>query len=164
MVGIHPKVAARLSSAAAPLFVAAAGVCSLLALANAPVGPASYSSALTEMQPLVEQDSTLVLASHQLLADEHGMPYISWELRGGRVCIAAVSKPDKFGSVTYIHQPPHGVRFVVTEGDGTEPPFANLRIRRLASPYVLWEATKPVAGKSPCPLIAVRQARQGPAR
>jgi hypothetical protein len=153
-----------LAPVAALLFVVAAGVCSLLALANAPVGPTSYSPALTEMRPLVERDSTLVLASHQLLADEHGVPYISWELRGGRVCISAAPRPDKFGPVTYVHPPPKGVRFVVTEGDATETPFADVRIRRPAPPYVLWEAEKPAIGKSPCPLIAVRQARQGPAR
>jgi hypothetical protein len=56
------------------------------------------------------------------------------------------------------------VRFVITEGDGIETPFSNLRIRRLAPPYVLWEATKPVSGKSNCPLIAVRQARVGAPR
>ena len=56
------------------------------------------------------------------------------------------------------------MRFVVTDGDRGAPPFPALRARRVAPPYVLWEATGPVRGQSPCPLIAVRQARQGPAR
>ena len=42
--------------AAAVLFLGAAGLCSALALANAPVGPSSYTSALTRLRPLVEDD------------------------------------------------------------------------------------------------------------
>jgi hypothetical protein len=142
-----------LPSAAALLFVIAAGACSLLALANAPVGPTAYSPALTGVRPLVASDSTLVLASDELLADQHGVPYISWELRGGRVCI----EPEAEAA----GRPPRGVRFVVTDGGSGRPPFPDLRIRRAASPYVLWESIRPIDGKSPCPLIAVRQARQG---
>ena len=141
--------------AAAVVFVVAAGICSLLAFANAPVGPSSYSPALTGFRSEVGEGPTLVLASHQLLADEQGTSYISWELRGGRVCIAADGELDS---------PPHGVRYVVTEGSPHKPPFPGLRVKRVAKPYVLWQRTGPVAGESPCPLIAVRQARQGPAR
>jgi hypothetical protein len=137
------------------LYAAAAGLCTLLALANAPVGPTSYSPSLTEMRPLIADDSTLVIASPQVLGDEHGTPYIAWELRGGRVCIASGEEVDGL---------PRGVRFVVTEGSPGGPPFAGLRVRGVVPPYVLWEATGPVASQSPCPLVAVRQARQGPAR
>lgn len=147
---------ASLRTIAAALFILAAGVCSLLALANAPVGPTSYSPALTGLRPLLAADSTVVLASPELLADEHGSPYIAWELRGGRVCIETAAEADG--------APPPGVRFVVTEGGLAKPPFPGLRLRQKAKPYVLWELSGPVAGKSPCPLIAVRQARQGPAR
>jgi hypothetical protein len=146
----------RLAALAAAAFIAAAGVCSLLALANAPIGPTSYSPALTGLRPLVADGSTLVLVPPGLLANEHGTPYIAWELRGGRVCIAGEGEARD-------RQPP-GVRFVVTRGDTSEPPFPALRVRRIASPYVLWESTGPVRGNSPCPLIAVRQARQGSAR
>ena len=137
----------------AGLYVLAAGVCSLLALANAPVGPTSYSPALTGLRPLVATGPTVVLASHELLAEEHGAPYIAWELRGGRVCI----ETDAVAGGA----PPPGVRFVVAEGSPAPPPFPHLRVRRVAEPYVLWERTGPVRGHSPCPLIAVRQ---GPAR
>ena len=151
-----PKSAARrVEALAAAVFVLAAGVCSALALANAPVGPTSYSPALTGLRPLVAADSTLILAPDRLLADEHGTPYLVWELRGGRVCVAAEGELDR---------PPPGVRFVVTRGAPTAPPYPGLRPRRVAPPYVLWESTRSVRGESPCPLIAVRQARQGPAR
>jgi hypothetical protein len=154
---IAEKGASRLpEELAIATFVGAAGICSLLALANAPVGPTSYSPALTGLRPLVASSATLVLASDELLADQHGVPYISWELRGGRVCIEAESEVGDHA--------PSGVRFVVTRGAPGQPPFPGLRVRHVAAPYVLWESTRPVGRHSPCPLIAVRQARQGPAR
>jgi hypothetical protein len=156
LVAPQPKSSARRLGTLAPAaFVLAAGLCSALALANAPVGPTSYSPALSGLRPLVADDSTLVLASSELLDEQHGTPYIAWELRGGRVCIAREGE---------LSGPPPGVRFVVTRGGTEAPPFAALRARRVAPPYVLWESTAPVRGQSPCPLIAVRQARQGPAR
>ena len=91
-----------------PSTLLAAGGCSLLALANAPVGPTSYTPALTGLRPLVASGSTVVLASHELLADQHGAPYIAWELRGGRVCIETDAEAGG--------APPPGVRFVVAEG------------------------------------------------
>jgi len=145
----------RLKAVVVGLFTFVAGACSALVLANAPVGPASYSPALTGLRPLVAEGSTLVLASTELLDEQHGVPYLAWELRGGRVCIAAEGELEEL---------PAGVRFVVTRGDAGQPPFSGFRVRRIAHPYVLWEATAPVRGGSPCPLIAVRQARQGPAR
>ncbi len=142
--------------AAAVVFLAAAGLCAALALANAPVGPSSYSPALTGLRPLVADSSTVVLASPQLLAEDHGTNYIAWELRGGRVCIETREEAEG--------KPPTGVRYVVTEGSRHRPPFEHLRLKKVAKPYVLWEVTGPVAAHSVCPLIAVRQARQGPAR
>ncbi len=76
-------------AALALAFCAAAAACTVLALANGPVGPASYSPALTELRPKLRGGSTLVLASEHLLADEHGRDYLVWELRGGRVCVRA---------------------------------------------------------------------------
>jgi len=125
--------------AAAALFVAAAGLCSLLALANAPIGPTSYSSTLADYRKAVGEGPTLVVASPQLLEEEHGMPFLAWELRGGRVCIRS---SEEGGEV------PRGVRFVIRDKGG----------------WTLKKVRDPLPGKSPCPLIAVRQARQGPAR
>jgi hypothetical protein len=124
---------------AAALFIAAAGICSLLALANAPVGPTSYSSKLSEYRKLVGEGPTLVVASSQLLDEQHGGPFLNWELRGGRVCIRSTADTGGF---------PPGIRYVVLEGAGG---WALKRVH-------------PLPGKSPCPLIAERQARQGPAR
>ncbi|MDQ2629667.1 MAG: hypothetical protein M3Y75_01645 [Actinomycetota bacterium] len=129
--------------AAAALFVAAAGACSLLALANAPVGPTSYSSTLADYRKLVGEGPTLVVASPRLLEEEHGVPYLSWELRGGRVCIRAAGAEEGL---------PPGIRFVIFEGLEEDVDWT---LRKVADP---------IPGESPCPLIAVRQARQGPAR
>ncbi|HMJ73095.1 MAG TPA: hypothetical protein VK471_07015 [Solirubrobacterales bacterium] len=138
----------------AVLYLAAAGICSLLAFANAPVGPTSYSPALTGLRPLLADGSTLVLARDSLLADEQGDRYIAWELRGGRVCIEPASAAGG--------RPPTGVRFFVTTGPSTRAPFSQLTFRRQAGPYTVWERRGVIGGPSPCPLIAVRQARQGP--
>ena len=98
-----------LRAAAGAVFVLAAGVCSLLALANAPVGPTSYSPALTGLRPLIAADSTLVLASDELLADQHGGPlHRLGAARRPRLHRAPRAKPAS--------RPPPGVRFVVTRG------------------------------------------------
>ncbi|HEY6732038.1 MAG TPA: hypothetical protein VI039_13565 [Solirubrobacterales bacterium] len=137
-VDIGGKVTPPRARLAAGVFVLAAGVCSLLALANAPVGPTSYTSKLSEYRKLVGEGPTLVIASPQLLEDEHGEPFLAWELRGGRVCIKSSDDPGL----------PAGTRFVIRDEGG----------------WTLERVSDPPPGKSPCPLIAVRQARQGPAR
>jgi hypothetical protein len=139
----------------AAAFVFAAGGCSALALANGPVGPISYSPALTELRPQIASGSTLVLAPPGLLRDEHGVPYVAWELRGGRVCIREAAPATD-------SPPPRGIGFVVSWRDaGARPPFGRLRLLRRAGPYLLWRRLGPPGGPSPCPLIAVRSARQG---
>ena len=136
-------------------YLAAAGFCSLLALANAPVGPSSYSPALTGLRPLIASGSTLVLAPRQLLDEEHGERYLDWELRGGRVCVADEDDPPA--------KLPDGVALVITSDERTRPPFPGVALAEEADPYLLWARPSGVTGPGPCPLIAVRQARQGPA-
>jgi hypothetical protein len=184
-VGGTPYTAAKAIVVAAPLAAAvilvpllrrpvgaiyalAAAGCSLLVFANAPVGPTEYSPALTEMRPLIQNGSTLVLSPARFLEEEQGERYLAWELRGGRVCIEGVPAESLgFGDL------PPGIRFVILAGDHAESsvsrsevpkPFPGMRLRRLSGDYALWETTHPPKGKSDCPLIAVRQARQGPAR
>jgi hypothetical protein len=78
----------------AVVYLLAAGGSSVLALANGPVGPASYSPALAELRQQLRtsnfRGSLLVRASQSFLDDEHGRDYLVWELRGNRVCVAAI--------------------------------------------------------------------------
>jgi hypothetical protein len=136
----------RLGLAAA--FLAAAAVSSALALANGPVGPATYSPALTELRPALGRDSTLVLAPERMLTEEHGRDYLVWELRGGRVCVEAAAFPSP-------EPPPPGVSQVITEGSPGQPPFAGLRLARRAGPYALWRTLPAPRGHGTCPLISV---------
>ncbi|HSS04585.1 MAG TPA: hypothetical protein VLK89_05310 [Solirubrobacterales bacterium] len=136
------------------LYALLAGGCSLLAFANAPVGPTSYSPALTGLRPLLATSSTLFLAPESLLEEEQGARYVAWELRGGRVCIEAEGSAGG--------KPPTGVRFVITTDGSDRAPFRGLTLSRHAGPYLLWERRGLVRNASDCPLIAVRQARQGP--
>jgi hypothetical protein len=142
---------ARLAALAALLYMLTAAGCSLLAFANAPVGPTSYSPALTGLRPLLGAGPTLVLAPDSLLTDEHGARYIAWELRGGRVCIEPASSSGG--------APPVGIRFVITSDPASRPPFHGLKLLDRAVPYLVWERRGVLGGPSPCPLIAVRQAR-----
>jgi hypothetical protein len=158
-VSRSPRYAGRkrqyASGAAAAAFVVAAAGCSALALANAPVGPTGYSPALTSFRPDIAAGSALALVPADLLDDEHGVPYVAWELRGGRVCIEPASRPSR-------SPPGQGIGFVITWPDaGRHPPFTDLRLERGAGGYLLWRRIGPSRGPSPCPLIAVRQARQG---
>ena len=137
---------------AAWAYLLAAGFSSLLAFANAPVGPTSYSPELTGLRPVVASAPTLVLAPEALLADEHGERYVVWELRGGRVCVEPESAAGG--------RAPRGVRFVVTTDDFAGIPFRDFELRRRAAPYLLWERRGDAGGASDCPLIAVRQARR----
>lgn len=142
MSAMRAKGTPLYATLAGTAFVLAAGVCSLLALANAPVGPTSYSSTLSEYRRLVGEGPTLVVASPQLLNEEHGTPFLNWELRGGRVCIVSYGEEKKL---------PPGIRFVIWQDfEGAD--------------WALRKVSDPLPGKSPCPLIAVRQARQGPTR
>jgi hypothetical protein len=137
----------RLRPALAIAFLLAAAGSSLLALANGPVGPATYSSRLTEMRASLGEGSTLVLVPERMLADEHGRDYVVWELRGGRVCVAALGAPAS-------SRPPHGAAHVITQGPAIRP-YRDLVLERRAPPYTLWRTTPAPAGDGSCPLIAV---------
>ena len=96
-------------------FCAAAAACSVLALANGPVGPADWTADLIELRESgrlgpggEDGDDTIVLAPRPELVGERGEDLYLWELRGGRVC-ADVAGADL---------PPGIERVVVYEGDG----------------------------------------------
>ena len=150
IAALFPRSArtARLRLALATLaasFAGAAALCSLAALANGPVGPSSYSPALTELRPL--DGATLVLAPEAVLADEHGRDYLVWELRGGEVCVEAEEGQPP-------GPPPPGVHQVIVFGDAAEPPFEGTDAGRRIGPYTLWGIPDPTPGESGCPFVS----------
>jgi hypothetical protein len=136
---------ARLAVAAlASTFTVAAAACSLVALANGPVGPSSYSPALAELRPL--NGPALVLLPTDVLADEHGRDYYVWELRGGRVCVADAAEGGG--------APPSGIRNVVVFGHASNPPFTAATEPDAAGPYTVWRIAEPTPGASGCPFVS----------
>lgn len=145
-VGAWARWEPRLRPALATAFILAAAGCSLLALANGPVGPATYSPRLTELRGRLGEASTLVLVPEHVLADEHGRDYLVWELRGGRVCVGALEVPAS-------SRPPHGAAHVIAQGSAR--PYRDLVLERRAGPYTLWRTRPAPAGHGSCPLILV---------
>lgn len=128
-------------------FAAAAGTCSLAALANGPVGPASYSPVLAELRPL--PGSTLVLAPQAMLTSEHGRPYLAWELRGGRVCVEEAGRRGRL--------PPGIAQVLTVRAPQGAPPFPGLVARRRAGDYALWAVPTRPAVQGHCPFVATGQ-------
>ncbi|MGI9019192.1 MAG: hypothetical protein ACR2G3_00585 [Solirubrobacterales bacterium] len=137
---------ARLAVAAlAAAFAAAAGLSSVLALANGPVGPARWSPALLERKPL--PGPTLVLAPEEFLVGEHGRDFVVWELRGGEVCVEIDPGPSP-------GPPPPGVAQVIVYGHSTRAPFEGADAGSAAGAFTLWGVDDPAPGDSGCPFIA----------
>ncbi len=129
-------------------FFGAAIGSSLLALANGPVGPATYTPALTELRGRLGHGSTLVLAPTSGCWPTSTAATTSSGSSG-----AAGSASHSQGPPTRT-APPDGVAHVITQGS-TTPPFADLRLARRAGPYFVWETRPAPAGRGPCPLISV---------
>lgn len=156
LVIVRPALQPRpgLVGALALAFVAAAAGSTLLALANGPVGPSSYSPALTGLRHSIGTRSTVVLVPPTVLSDEHRRDYTVWELRGGRICVEPGDRSIELA---------RGVSYVITEEPSTRPPSAGMQLVRRAGPYLLWSRTPPPSGHGPCPLIAPASARANPA-
>ncbi len=93
-ISVRGLVASRAPALLAIGFLLAAGGSSALALVNGPVGPRGYSPELAELREELEPGTTvLVLAPAELLSEQHGLDWLSWELRGHRVCIQSSSDP-----------------------------------------------------------------------
>jgi hypothetical protein len=125
---IRPVLAWALGAA----FVLAAGASSLLALANAPVGPRDYSDGLTLLRSAVIDERVLVLAPQGQLDEEHAEEFIAWELRGTDFEI----RPG--GGETRSGRPPAGVVFVITSHAGPNPPYRRAVLEKRVKPYRLW--------------------------
>jgi hypothetical protein len=130
-------------------FLAAAAGCSVLALANGPVGPGEWGPELIELRESGELgpggedgDDTLVVAPADYLSGEQGEDLVLWELRGGRVCVGPTGTP-----------PPSGIDHVVDYGGPGEllvrkaPPAASRRSEEC--PFIADGARADVSTGSP---------------
>ncbi len=158
--GVFLRWQAPLKTMLATLFCLAAGASSILALVNGPVGPSTYTPALTELRPDVRHGSTLVLVPDHVLTDEHGRDYVVWELRGGRVCVGAETSTTTGAGPPTEARP--GIAHVVT-GSQERPPYSGFSVERQAGPYTLWARHPAPRGHGPCRLIAAGGARANPA-
>ena len=126
---VVPRWAAMLLGVA---FVLAAGGSSLLALANAPVGPRDYSDGLALLRSAVDDERVLVFVPQRQLDDEHAGEFVAWELRGSDYVI----RPG--GGGTRPGRPPRGVVFVITGRAGPNPPYQRAALEKRVKPYRLW--------------------------
>ncbi len=133
----------------AAAYLVPAAACSVLALANGPVGPASWGPGLIELrQERLLTGPVQALGSPEFLTDEHGADLLGWELRGGEVCV------DKLGAGL----PPGATQVVTVVGDGdgdAKPPYPGLEAARRSGDYALWNVIEPErVSQSVCPFVA----------
>lgn len=126
-------VPARAGALLGVVFVLGAGFSSLLALANAPVGPRDYSPGLALLRSAVIDEPVLVLAPEAQIVDEHAEEFIDWELRG---VVELIVGPG--GGEPRSGRPPDGVRHVITGRAGPSPPYAGAELVKRVEPYRLW--------------------------
>ena len=100
--------------ALAVAFCVPAAACSVLALANGPVGPTEWGPGLIELRESgrlgpggEDGDDTLIVAPEDLLVEERGEDLFLWELRGGNVCAATGPADQGFP------KPPGGIESVI---------------------------------------------------
>ena len=116
-------------------FVLAAGGSSLLALANAPVGPRSYSPGLTRLSSNIDGQPTLVLAPPLQVTERHGRSFLGWELRGARPICVVADDGSRGGPA------PAGFSFVIGSDGSLEAPYEDLELVVQRGQYVLWAST-----------------------
>jgi len=103
-------------------FLLGAGVSSVLALSNTPIGPERYNAGVAKLRPETTGRAVLVLVEAEQIDDRHAGAYYSWELRGAdRISVAA--GPPKGGFST---PPPPGIDVVLIPDRSNGPPFAGL--------------------------------------
>ena len=151
----HPPAAAAAAGRASSSRSPPAG-CSLLALANAPVGPTDYSPALTGLRPLVADGSTLVSPPTACSTRNRASATSS----GSCAAAGSASGPTREGSPRLAGKPPKGDRSgSALRGAGVATERKSCRRRALRRPapaprrrpYLLWETTARPAARATAP-------------
>lgn len=129
-------------------FLGAAAGSSALALLNGPVGPSSWSPALSEFNAQLGDEAVLAVVDDELL-EQNGYDLVAWELRGRDVCV--VSRSDALGGAA----PQRSFGAVVVIGELNAPLSLVGRLEEVDrdGEYVLYRSK--LAGPEPeCPFIA----------
>lgn len=134
------------------LFVAGAAGSSLLALANGPVGPSTWTPALLDFSAELPKDPVLAVIDDDL-AGENGRDLVTWELRGREVCVVTESEVSE---ETVSGQAFAGV-VVIGELDEPLPVVGRVEVVGRAESgglsYIAYEGK--LAGSDPdCPFVA----------
>jgi hypothetical protein len=125
--GRHPRAIAVLGVA----FALAAAASSLLALANAPVGPDDYTPGVRKLAKRFAGRPTLLLAPAGTISDQHGAEFYGWELRGA-ASVDVEPLPAAGGNA------PAGVARVLVVGGEQAAPFDDVKRIGSANRVVLW--------------------------
>ena len=108
-------------AALALLVVTASGFSAALALANAPVGPGTYSAGVGRLSDDFAGQPTLLLAPPDVMADEHGSEFYGWELREASASCVASTAAAGAGE-----RAPNEFHFVLTVDGEADPPYVGL--------------------------------------
>ena len=113
--------------------IAGFGLSAALALANAPIGPSSYSAGVGELSEDFAGQPTLLLAPAEVIADEHGREFYGWELREASASCVASTEVARSGE-----RAPNEFHFVLTVDGETDPPYVGLVEVADADGVTLW--------------------------
>ena len=108
-------------AALALLVIAGSGFSAALALANAPVGPSTYSAGVGRLSDEFAGQPTLLLAPADVMADEHGSEFYGWELREASASCVASTEVAGAGE-----RAPNEFHFVLTVDGEDDPPYVGL--------------------------------------
>lgn len=134
--------------AVALTFFAAASGCTALALVNGPVGPSTWSPALTEFNAQLTDEVVVAIADDELIS-ENGYDLVAWELRGREVCV--VTQTDAAAGA--IAGQAFEAVVVIGEPEGPLPVVGRLEEVDSRGDYALYESK--LSGTEPqCPFIA----------
>lgn len=102
-------------------FALAAAGSSLLALGNAPVGPRDYIPGVRELSDRFAGKPTLLLTPADVIADERGREFYSWEIREARPgCVEAFPYEGSTAGISEV---------IVVGGDGRAAPITGAGVQ-----------------------------------
>jgi hypothetical protein len=109
------------------------GVSAGLALANAPIGPETYSAGVGQLSDRFAGAPTLLIAPDEVMDDQHGEEFYGWELReAGSSCVISA------GLAATAERVPDVFHYVLTVEGESETPFVGLVKAGESDGVTLW--------------------------